>query len=36
MTAPPAVIRALFNHVLTEKGIAGFMADWQKTGQTIV
>lgn len=35
MTAPPSVIRALFNHPLTEKGIAGFMADWAKTGQTI-
>ncbi len=35
MTAPPAVIRALFNHVLTEKGIAGFLADWEKTGQKI-
>jgi transaldolase len=35
MTAPPAVIKALFNHPLTEKGIAGFMADWAKTGQTI-
>ncbi|MEP6785371.1 MAG: fructose-6-phosphate aldolase [Sphingomonadales bacterium] len=36
MTAPPAVIKALFNHPLTEKGIAGFLADWAKTGQTIV
>ncbi len=36
MTAPPAVIRALFNHVLTDKGIAGFMADWAKTGQKII
>jgi len=36
MTAPPAVIRALVNHPLTEKGIAGFMADWAKTGQSIV
>jgi transaldolase len=35
MTAPPAVIRALFNHPLTEKGIAGFLADWAKTGQAI-
>jgi transaldolase len=35
MTAPPAVIRQLFNHPLTEKGIAGFLADWAKTGQTI-
>ena len=36
MTAPPAVIRALFNHPLTERGIAGFMADWAKSGQSIV
>ena len=35
MTAPPAVIKALFNHPLTDKGIAGFMADWAKTGQSI-
>lgn len=35
MTAPPAVILSLFNHVLTDKGIAAFMADWEKTGQTI-
>ena len=35
MTAPPAVIRALVNHPLTDKGIAGFMADWAKTGQVI-
>jgi transaldolase len=36
MTAPPAVIKSLFNHVLTDKGIEGFMADWVKTGQTIL
>ncbi len=36
MTAPPAVIKALFNHPLTDKGIEGFLADWAKTGQTIV
>ncbi len=35
MTAPPAVIRGLFKHVLTEKGIEGFLADWAKTGQSI-
>lgn len=34
-TMPPAVIRGLFKHVLTEKGIEAFMADWAKTGQTI-
>ena len=35
MTAPAAVIKALFNHPLTEKGIQGFLADWAKTGQMI-
>ena len=35
MTAPPAVIKGLFNHVLTDKGIEGFLADWAKTGQSI-
>lgn len=35
-TMPPAVIRSLFNHVLTDKGIEGFLADWAKTGQTIL
>ncbi|WNO53345.1 fructose-6-phosphate aldolase [Stakelama saccharophila] len=35
MTAPPKVIRQLVNHPLTDKGIEGFLADWQKTGQTI-
>ena len=36
MTAPPAVIRALFNHPLTDKGLAAFAADWAKTGQSIL
>ncbi|MBB5685492.1 fructose-6-phosphate aldolase [Sphingobium boeckii] len=35
MTAPPSVIKMLFNHPLTDKGIEGFMADWAKTGQKI-
>jgi transaldolase len=35
MTAPPAVIRQLVKHVLTDKGIEGFLADWAKTGQSI-
>jgi len=34
-TMPPAVIRSLFNHPLTEKGLAQFVADWAKTGQKI-
>ena len=36
MTAPPAVIKQLFNHVLTDKGIEGFLSDWAKTGQSIL
>ncbi|MGN6358728.1 MAG: fructose-6-phosphate aldolase [Novosphingobium sp.] len=35
MTAPPSVIKSLFKHVLTDKGIEGFLADWAKTGQSI-
>lgn len=35
-TMPPAVIRQLFTHPLTEKGLAQFVADWAKTGQTIL
>jgi transaldolase len=35
-TLPPAVLRSLFNHPLTDKGLATFLADWAKTGQTIV
>ncbi len=36
MTAPPKVIKALFNHVLTDKGIDGFLKDWKATGQSIL
>ncbi|WP_071672910.1 fructose-6-phosphate aldolase [Nioella nitratireducens] len=35
-TAPPAVIKAMANHVLTDKGLDGFMKDWAKTGQKIL
>ena len=34
-TVPPAVLRQLFNHPLTEKGLVAFLADWAKTGQQI-
>ncbi len=34
-TLPPAVLRGLYAHPLTEKGLATFLADWAKTGQTI-
>ncbi len=35
-TLPPAVLRQLFVHPLTEKGLAQFLADWAKTGQSIL
>jgi transaldolase len=35
MTAPPAVIRQLFKHPLTDRGLEAFLADWEKTGQSI-
>jgi len=35
-TAPPNVIKAMANHVLTDKGLDAFMADWAKTGQKIL
>jgi transaldolase len=34
-TLPPAIIRQLYHHPLTDKGLAAFLADWAKTGQTI-
>lgn len=34
-TMPAAVIKGLFKHILTDKGIEGFVADWAKTGQSI-
>ena len=30
---PPAVIRSLASHPLTDKGLAAFLADIEKTGQ---
>ena len=36
VTAPPSVLKQLFNHPLTDKGLAQFVADWQKTGQSIL
>jgi transaldolase len=35
-TMPPSVLRQLFAHPLTDKGLAAFLADWQKTGQSIL
>jgi transaldolase len=35
-TIPPDVFQALFKHPLTERGLDQFMADWAKTGQSIL
>ncbi len=35
ITAPPAVIRQLSKHPLTDRGLESFAADWAKTGQSI-
>jgi transaldolase len=35
-TIPPAILKALVQHPLTDKGVATFLADWKKTGQSIL
>ncbi|MFZ1989662.1 MAG: fructose-6-phosphate aldolase [Alphaproteobacteria bacterium] len=35
-TIPPAILRELVKHALTDKGLAAFTADWAKTGQSIL
>lgn len=35
-TIPPDVMKKLVTHPLTDKGLAAFLADWAKTGQTIL
>jgi transaldolase len=35
-TLPPQVLRQMFQHPLTDKGLAAFLADWEKTGQSIL
>jgi transaldolase len=34
-TLPPSIIRQLFHHPLTDKGLAAFLKDWEKTQQSI-
>jgi len=35
-TIPPNVLRQMFAHPLTDKGLQAFLADWAKTGQSIL
>ena len=34
-TVPPGVLKGLVKHQLTDKGLAAFMDDWKKTGQSL-
>ena len=36
ITAPPAVIKKMAEHPLTDKGLESFLSDWKKTGQKIL
>ena len=35
-TVPPVVLKGLAKHPLTDKGLEAFLADWAKTGQSIL
>ena len=35
-TCPASVIKQLYNHPLTDKGLTAFVEDWKKTGQSIL
>lgn len=36
VTMPPAILKQMYHHPLTDKGLAAFTADWAKTGQSIL
>ena len=36
ITLPPKILSSLYKHPLTESGLNAFMADWEKTGQSIL
>lgn len=35
-TIPASIIKALYKHPLTDKGLSAFVDDWKKTGQSIL
>jgi transaldolase len=35
-TVPPSILKALVKHPLTDSGLATFISDWKKTGQSIL
>jgi transaldolase len=36
VTIPPSILHQLASHPLTDKGLATFLKDWEKTGQDIL
>ncbi len=36
VTVPPATLKSLVKHPLTDKGLDAFLSDWAKTGQSIL
>ena len=36
VTIPPKILTQLYRHPLTDKGLKAFLADWEKTGQSIL
>ena len=36
VTIPPKILTQLYQHPLTDKGLKAFLADWEKTGQSIL
>ena len=35
-TIPPKIMLQMYNHPLTDKGLADFLSDWESTGQSIL
>jgi transaldolase len=35
-TIPAAIMKQLFKHPLTDKGLEAFLKDWEKTGESIL
>ena len=36
VTLPPSILEKMYHHPLTDNGLAAFLSDWQKTGQSIL
>lgn len=36
VTLPPSILEKMYHHPLTDNGLAAFLSDWKKTGQSIL